>query len=77
MSFLNKDVTEIGHDLSGSWSSLIDKINVGTTGHEKISSDMPVATLKDLWIKENELAGQTCAKEVSIDSAHKMEVKVA
>jgi len=78
ISFLNKDVTEIGHDLSTSWTSLIDKISINKTGHEKISSDMPVATLRELWIKENELlAGQTSAKEIAIDSAHKMEAKVA
>jgi len=77
ISYLNKDVTEIGQDLSTTWTSLINKINIKTTGHEKISSDMPVATLKELLVEALEIDGQTCAKEISINTAHKMEAKVA
>ncbi len=81
-NILNYDVTKglsdsisgIGNDLSGKWNSLIEKLNIGRISHEKISSNMPVATLRDLWIKENELVA---AKEVSINSAHNMEEKVA
>ena len=45
------NITGIGEDLSTKWSSLIGKIQ----HNRKISSDMSVAELKDLWIKENEL----------------------
>ena len=45
------NITGIGEDLSTKWNSLIGKIQ----HNRKISSDMSVAELKDLWIKENEL----------------------
>ena len=76
MSFLNKDVTEIGHGLSDKWNSLIEKINLNV-GHEKISSDLSVAELKDLWIKENELSAKNKAKEVALNTTTIKEVKVA
>ncbi len=44
------NITGIGEDLSTKWAALIGKIH-----GRKISSDMTVAELKDLWIKENEL----------------------
>lgn len=47
-SILGKDVTEIGQELSGKWSALIS----GIKGN-KVSSDMPVAQLRELWLKEN------------------------
>ena len=42
------NLTGIGEDLSAKWTSLIGNIN-----HKKISKDMPVAELKELW--ENEI----------------------
>ncbi len=63
MSFLNKDVTEIGHDLSDKWTSLISGINTS-----KIPSGLTVAEYKALWIKENELlASQLPAKEIALN----------
>ena len=50
-SSINGDITNIGKDLSSKWSALIGKVHAG----KKISSDLPVAELKELWIKENEL----------------------
>lgn len=44
-------ITGIGKDLSAKWNSLIGKIQ----NNRKISSDMSVAELKELWLKENEL----------------------
>ena len=73
LSFLNKDVTEIGHDLSASWEELIGKISIGKIGSEKISSEMSVDKLKQLWIKENEIA----AKSIELNPASKMEARVA
>ena len=52
-------VTGIGKDLSTKWNALIGKVH-----HNKISSDMPVAELRDLWIKENELTSNI-AKEAA------------
>ena len=74
ISFLNKDVTELNLGLSDKWTSLINRINLKNIGHGKISADMPVAELRQLWINENEL---TSAKEVAIDSINKMEARVA
>ena len=47
-SILGKDVTEIGHELSGKWAALISGIK-----GKKVSSDMPVAELRELWLQEN------------------------
>ena len=60
ISVIGDDITGIGKDLSASWDSLIEKIQP----HHKISSDMPVAELKALWEKENELAANI-VKEVA------------
>ena len=54
VSSINGDITGIGKDLSVKWNSLIGKIQ--TT--PKISSDMSVAELKELWLKENELTAK-------------------
>ena len=43
-------ITGIGKDLSAKWTELIEKVH-----GKKISSDMSVEELKELWIKENEL----------------------
>ena len=48
---INTDITDLGKGLSSKWTALIGKIQT----HQKISSDLSVAELKDLWIKENEL----------------------
>ena len=74
ISFLNKDVTELNLGLSDKWTSLINRINLKNIGHNKISSDMSVAELRQLWEKEIELTG---AKEIAIDSTNKMEARVA
>lgn len=77
ISGLGRNMTEVGHGLSEKWNTLIEKINLKNIGHERISSDMTVAELKDLWLKENELiASQSKAKEVALDTTIK-EVKVA
>ena len=55
ISAINGDITGIGKDLSAKWNNLIGKIHTGN----KISTDLSVAELKDLWIKENELAANT------------------
>ena len=55
ISAINGDITGIGKDLSAKWNNLIGKIHTGN----KISTDLSVAELKDLWIKENELAEKT------------------
>ena len=47
-------ITGIGKDLSAKWTELIEKVH-----GKKISSDMPVAELKDLWLKENELIAKS------------------
>lgn len=60
-SVLNTDITDIGKDLSSKWTSLIGKIQTP----QKISSDLSVAELKDLWIKENELSLTGSLKEVA------------
>ena len=74
LSFLNKDVTEIGHDLSASWNALINNALNGKLGHERISSDMPVSNLRQLWINENELIA---AKKAETAHTNKMEARVA
>ena len=52
MEFLNTDVTDIGKAMSSKWANLISKIH-----HNKISADMPVAELEQLWRNEIELGG--------------------
>ena len=47
MEFLNTDVTDIGKAMSSRWTNLISKIH-----HNKISADMPVAELEQLWLDE-------------------------
>ena len=47
MEFLNTDVTEIGKAMSEKWAGLVAKIH-----HHKISADMPVAELEQLWRNE-------------------------
>ena len=72
-----KNMTDIGLGISDKWNSLIEKINIKNIGHNKISSDLTVAELKDLWIKENELiASQNKAKEIALNPTTK-EAKVA
>ena len=61
ISSVTGDITGIGKDLSARWNSLIGKVQ---TNH-KISSDLPVAELKDLWIKENELLLTGSVKEAA------------
>ena len=53
------NITGISEDLSAKWNDLIGKIH-----GKKITSDMSVAELKDLWIKENELIASS-VKEVA------------
>lgn len=78
VSLLNKDLTGIGHGLSDKWNALINKIGIKNIGHERISSDLPVAELKALWIKENEtIAAENIAKEIALNPAKTTEVKVA
>lgn len=78
ISVVGKDMTELGQGISDKWNSLIEKINIKNIGHERISSDMTVAELKDLWIKENELIlSQNKAKEIALNPATNKEVKVA
>ena len=75
---ITSSVTEISNGISEKWSKLINKINIGKIGHEKISSDLPVADLKTLWLRENELIlNQKSAKEIALNHEHKMEEKVA
>ena len=74
ISFLNKDVTEIGHDLAEKWTAITG--NVSSKTHA--TSAMPVAELRDMWIKENEiLESQHLAKEISIKPEDSMKVRVA
>ena len=47
MEFLNTDVTDIGKAMSSKWANLISKVH-----HNKISADMPVAELEQLWLNE-------------------------
>ena len=54
ISVINEDITGIGKELSAKWNSLIEKVHPN-----KISSDMPVAELRELWINENTLAEKT------------------
>ena len=78
LSGIGKNMTDIGLGISDKWNSLIEKINLKNIGHEKISSGLTVAELKDLWIKENELiANQTKAKEIALNPLTTKEVKVA
>ena len=78
LSGIGKNITDIGLGISDKWNSLIEKINIKNISHNKISSDLTVAELKDLWIKENELiASQNKAKEISLNPTTTKEVKVA
>ena len=78
MAILNRDMTDFSHGISDKWNSLIEKVNLKNIGHDKISSNLSVAELKDLWIKENELiANQNKAKEITLNSVTNKEVKVA
>ncbi|MBQ4114841.1 hypothetical protein IJD34_05505 [bacterium] len=52
MEFLNTDVTDIGKAMADRWTSLISSIKPN-----RISSDMPVAELRQLWLNEIELEG--------------------
>ena len=61
LSSISGDITGIGKDLSSKWNTLIGKVQV----NHKISSDLSVAELKDLWIKENELLLTSSVKEVA------------
>ena len=47
MEFLNTDVTDIGKAMSAKWTNLISKIH-----SHRISADMPVAELEQLWRNE-------------------------
>ena len=44
-------VTGIGKDLSETWTNLISRVQT-----HKITSDIPVAELRQMWINENEIA---------------------
>ena len=59
-SAINGDITGLGKDLSAKWNALIGKIHTDN----KISADLSVAELKDLWLKENEIAA-VAVKEVA------------
>lgn len=48
------NITGIGKDLSTKWTELVERIH-----GKKISTDMSVAELKELWIKENELVANS------------------
>lgn len=76
ISGLGKNMTDLGHGISDKWNSLIEKINLSGIGHERISSDLSVAELKDLWLKEIELTTDK-AKEVALNPVTIKEVKVA
>lgn len=52
MEFLNSDVTDIGKGMGERWTNLISKIH-----QNKISADMPVAELEQLW--KDDIALQT------------------
>lgn len=68
LSFLNRDIIDIGHDLTGAWTALISKAS-----HSKIPAGLTVEEYRGLWIKENELA----AKEIALNSEHITKAKVA
>lgn len=73
MAFLNKDLTEIGHEFAGKWAAITGNVN-----HTHVSSSMPVAEIRELWIKENELIeAQNLAKEIALKPESLMKVKVA
>jgi len=77
MSALGKNMSDWRLGISDKWNELIDKINIKNISHSKISSDLSVAELKDLWIKENELTAQNKAKEISLNNIITKEAKVA
>ena len=72
MNLLNKDVTEIGQDLSGTWTSLISRIH---TGNKKPSANMPVAEVKEML--QIALDNEKSAKEISLNTTNKMKEQVA
>ena len=74
ISGIGKNITELGHGISDRWNSLVEKINIKNIGHEKISSELPVAELRALWEKENELIK---AKEIALNPEINKEAKVA
>ena len=74
ISGIGKNLTDLGQGISGKWTALVEKINIGNIGHEKISADLPVAELRALWEKENELIQ---AKEIALNPEINKEVKVA
>ncbi len=53
------NLTGLGEDLSAKWAGLIEGIN-----HKKISKDMPVAELKELWENEIKLS-ENAVKEAA------------
>lgn len=61
ISSITGDITGIGKDLSSKWTALIGRVQ----NSHKISGDLSVAELKDLWIKENELSLTGSVKEVA------------
>ena len=61
ISSITGDITGIGKELSAKWNNIIGKIQTNS----KISSDLSVAELKDLWIKENELLLTGSVKEAA------------
>ena len=78
ISLVGKDMTDLGHGLSDKWNNLIEKINITNIGHDRISSELPVAELRALWEKENEIiANQHKAKEIALNPITNKEVKVA
>ena len=52
IEFLNTDITDITKGLTDKWTNMISKIHT-----RKISADMPVAELEQLWRNEIELGG--------------------
>jgi hypothetical protein len=72
IEYLNKDVTEIGKGLSDKWIGLISNLHI--TG-KKITSDLPVAELKSLWLDQIAIE-KNAAKEISMNT-NKMKEQVA
>ena len=52
ISYLNKDVIEVGHDLKTQWDAIVSKIQP-----KRISADMSVAEIEQLWKNEIALEG--------------------
>lgn len=51
--FLNRDVMDLGKEVSEKWSGLISKIN-----HNHISAETPVSELETLWKNEIAMSGE-------------------